>query len=291
MKKENYFMMYFMLLMCICFGCNTDIESNGPKNVKSIDPTRKVFVDENAVTEFLKENASSIGEGNNQYYYSTILERLVKTTPFGKLVNEKFEYQIGDYIHKFGTSGYTEYKILASNYEIALTQIVKDDEILAKLDDLKKLDDITYEISEGLYLIYTGIPLIEAIEITPPDLRISADGRTKVRVSFQNSYNYLFSDCSIHVEAFENVNGEFVPYKTDMRANWTLAINAGSKVEYSTGNTGLIINRSNWYQTLLSTSVNVGEGAAPRYSLQSGTMSGSCKCWDGQWITATWPSK
>lgn len=290
MKKKNYFLMYFMTLVCICISCNNDIEFNGSKNDKSFDPTRKVFADEKAVTEFLQENASSIEEGNNQFYYSTILERLVKTTPFGKLVNDKFEYQIGDYIHKFGTSGYTEYKILASKYEIALTQIEKDDVILAKLDELRKLDDITYEISEGIYLIYTGIPLIEATEITPPDLRISADGRTKVRVSFQNSYNYLFSDCSIHVEAFENVNGEFIPYKTDIRANWTLGINAGSKVEYSSGNPGLITGRSSWYQTLLSTSVNVGEGGAPRYSLNSGTMSGSCKCWDGQWITATWPS-
>lgn len=100
MKKKNYFLMYFMTLVCICISCNNDAEFNGAKNDKSFDPTRKVFVDENAVAEFLQENASLIEDGNNQFYYSTVLERLVKTTPFGKLVNDKFEYQIGDYIHK-----------------------------------------------------------------------------------------------------------------------------------------------------------------------------------------------
>lgn len=289
MKKKIYSLMYVFALVCMCVACsnNEDPEpANGNQNA-AVDPTRKVFANEQAVIDYLKsanyESSLSTG-GGGEFTNLSVLEKFVKVTPFGDIVNDKYEYQVGEFIHKFGESGLTEYKIAFDKYADALKTIADDKAILNDLATYSKVDDNTYLISDGLYLIYTGYPIVESIDVTPPETRVSADGRTKVRISFVTSYTFVHSDCKIRVEAWELVDGKFVDYNTQLRANWQIGISEGGIILSSKGDTGLQTGHE-WTSKALYKFTGIN---APRYSFHSGTMSGSCKCWDGQWITANY---
>lgn len=289
MKKVIYSLMSVFAFLCICIACSNN-EDLGPVDNNqnaAVDPTRKVFVNEEAVINFLKsvqEEDSLPTEGNDKLQELSILEKFAKFTSFGGVLNDKYEYQVGDFIHKFGESGLTEYKISVDNYAEALKIIADDKSILNNLDSYSKVGDRTYLISDGLYLIYTGFPIIETIDVTPPETRVSADGRTKVRISFVTSYTFVYSDCKIRVEAWELINGDFVSYKTQLRANWQIGISEGGIIVSSRGDSGL----QNGHEWQTKSLYSYSGMSAPRYSFYSGTMSGSCKCWDGQWITANY---
>lgn len=281
--------MSVFVLMCICIACSNNEDLGLPDNNQNaaFDPTRKIFANEEVLIDFLKsadhEGSLSTEEGG-QLQDLSILEKFAKFTSFRGVLNDKYEYQVGDFIHKFGESGLTEYKISIGNYAEAINIIADDKAILDNLDSYSKVDDKTYLISDGLYLIYTGFPIIETIDITPPETKVSADGRTKVRISFVTSYTFVYSDCKIRVEAWELVNGDFVSYKTQLRANWQIGISEGGIIVSSKGDSGLQTGHE-WQTKSLYSYAGM---SAPRYSFYSGTMSGSCRCWDGQWITANY---
>lgn len=288
MKKTISSLLYVFALVCLCVACNNseDMEPVDNQNA-SFDPTRKVFADEQAIVDFLKSvdhKGSLSTKGGGELQDLSVLEKFVQLTPYGDIVNDKYEYQVGEFIHKFGKSGFTEYKIATDKYTEALKTIADDKKILSELDNYSKVDDKTYQVSDGLFLIYTGYPIVETIEITPPETRVSADGRTKVRISFVTSYTFVYSDCKVKVEAWELVNGKFVDYNTQLRANWQIGISEGGPIVSSSGDSGLQTGNE-WSSPALYWVAGMN---VPRYSLHSGTMSGSCRCWDGQWITANY---
>lgn len=80
--------------LCICIACSNN-EDLGPVDNNqnaAVDPTRKVFVNEEAVINFLKsvqEEDSLPTEGNDKLQELSILEKFAKFTSFGGVLNDK----------------------------------------------------------------------------------------------------------------------------------------------------------------------------------------------------------
>ena len=180
------------------------------------DPTRKVFAtyeDFKIYCEHLQKDGIAVADEAEQ----SIVECYKQLTGLSELFNEKNEYQIGDTIYKLGASGYTQYKIAVKSYLSAIELIDREEEIIADLQSFNKLNDTTYEISDGVSLYYTGKPIIELQDISndAPKTKTNLQYDTEVKVAFWTAHSTNAITCGYKVSAKKESTGKaFSTYLT-----------------------------------------------------------------------------
>lgn len=201
MKTMNFL---FALIVCIaCVSCLNEEENFVASSENQLyDPTRKVFAtheDFKTYCEHLQKDGIAVADEAEL----SIVECYKQLTGLSELFNGKNEYQIGDTIYKLGVSGYTQYKIAVKSYLSAIELINREEEIIADLQSFNKLNDTTYEISDGVSLYYTGKPIIELQDISndAPKTKTNLQYDTEVKVAFWTAHSTNAITCGYKVSA------------------------------------------------------------------------------------------
>lgn len=212
--------MNFLLALIVCIACVSCLNEEGnfveSSENQSYDPTRKVFAtyeDFKTYCEHLQKDGIAVADEAEQ----SIVECYKQLTGLSELFNEKNEYQIGDTIYKLGASGYTQYKIAVKSYLSAIELIDREEEIIADLQSFNKLNDTTYEISDGVSLYYTGKPIIELQDISndAPKTKTNLQYDTEVKVAFWTAHSTNAITCGYKVSAKKESTGKaFSTYLT-----------------------------------------------------------------------------
>lgn len=215
MKTMNFL---FALIVCIaCVSCLNEEENFVASSENQLyDPTRKVFAtheDFKTYCEHLQKDGIAVADEAEL----SIVECYKQLTGLSELFNGKNEYQIGDTIYKLGVSGYTQYKIAVKSYLSAIELINREEEIIADLQSFNKLNDTTYEISDGVSLYYTGKPIIELQDISndAPKTKTNLQYDTEVKVAFWTAHSTNAITCGYKVSAKKQSTGKaFSTYLT-----------------------------------------------------------------------------
>mgnify|MGYP007105057992 CR=1 FL=1 len=254
------------------------------------DPTRKVFATyedfENYCGQLQNKGAVTVDDTAQ-----TIVSSFKQLTGLSELFNENNEYQIGDTIYKLGNSGYTQYKIAKSSYSSAIVLINGEKKIIDNLQSYSKVDDVTYEIASGVFLVYSGKPIIEMQDMTSdtPKTRVNSQYDTKVTVSFWVSRNYSAITCGYKVSVVKESTGK--AFNTNLTLDWhgvyieiglpngrpeTVAlINSGASDSNASTLSFLAYKRESAY----ANSLNI--------NLVAGTIRGGAKAPNGKFVYAT----
>lgn len=208
MKTMNFLL---ALIVCIaCVSCLNEEENFVASSENQLyDPTRKVFAtyeEFKTYCEHLQKDGIAVTDEAEQ----SIVECYKQLTGLSELFNEKNEYQIGDTIYKLGASGYTQYKIAVTSYLSAIELIDREEEIIADLQSFNKLNDTTYEISDGVSLYYTGKPIIELQDISndAPKTKTNLQYDTEVKVAFWTAHSTNAITCGYKVSAKKQSTGK-----------------------------------------------------------------------------------
>lgn len=291
---KTMFNLLFMAIICtMCVCCSNDVENIDSTNENLLnDPTRKVF----ASTEDFQNYCISLQNNDSEEINNTetIIDSFKALTKLEKLFNAKNEYQIGDTIYKIGNSGYTHYKIAKNSYLSAITLIENEKEIIHNLQSYNKINDVTYEITSGAFLIYTGRPIIEIKEIaTNPQARTNTQYDTKVTVSFWVAHpSGTEITCGFKVSAIKESTGK--AFNTNLTLEWKgVYVELGQSgapsdtfERFYLTNSG--VSKAN-SSSLSFTSFKRGSMYANslNINLLSGTITGGAKAPNGKFVYAT----
>ena len=290
MKTINYLLALIICLVCTC--CTNEEENFIPSDENQLnDPTRKVFVtyeDFENYCEQLQNNGVVVIDDIEQ----TIVSSFKQLTGLNELFNENNEYQIGDTIYKLGNSGYTQYKIAKSSYLSALKLINNEKKLVDNLQSYIKVDDVTYEIASGVFLIYSGQPIIEIQEMGSgfPKTRVNTQYDTKVTVSFWVAHtSSAVITCGYKVSAVKESTGK--AFSTNLTLDWRgvyieIGLPNGRPETIALYNSGA----SNPNASTLSFTAYKRESAyasSLNINLVAGTIKGGAKAPNGKFVYAT----
>ena len=301
MSKINFTVVLFMLF--IMASCNKEMEIVEQTNiVENNDPSRKMFSsveDYKAYFEQVKKddgNVPLLRSTTEVDEEETIVERFLSTTAMGKIFNSKYEFQVGDTIVKLGMSGYSSYKICSRSYQAALKLIEDEQSLFKKIGEYRKVEQNMYEIGDGIFLYYSGDPLIETqkVDENVVKLRTTEMYGAKVEVSFWRTSNFFFNGCGIEMSYRKLVGRRYKKVKTNLRMTWFNVVithiykndRYGAILRHRDGekdDTGYY-DKKTFFETV---GFNIGGW---KYYLMGGVLTGSAEH-GGSWITdkIVWP--
>lgn len=292
MKNNRIPFYIWSVMLCILFfsfsffSCSSDEDNVQQEAKSSFDPTRKTFATSYDFEDFFKvQDESKVF--NEQSCYSpddelNTIDMFIRYTVIGSILNKNLEYQVGDIIYKYGTSGYTIYSINASKYWDALQLISNEDKIIANITSYQKVGNDTYKLADGIQLSYNGDPIITVFLPNVPLPKIADDGKTKVQTSFWVSKSPFQSEFGVQVQAWSrnSVNEDWQNANTEIELRWNLRAKMPN-IPYPQPLSGNRKGQGNKIRQRLGW--NTGYFA---YKMEDGVVSGSAKCWDGSWINA-----
>ena len=213
----------------------------------------------------------------------SIMEAFRANTAIGAILNDNLEFEVGNTIYKYGQAGYTIYEIEKSAYDDAGKYYNHEAETLAGLSSYPSPETGRYELEDGVTLYYTGDPVFEYISaFSPVPTRISADGLTRVQVSYWKSRGIVESSCGVEVEAWSRNSGneDFASYETDLQVQWDIYFNAPGSVKTPAGGS------ASGHGNVLRKQIYWCTGYYSMDLVSPSLIVGQCKCHDGSWLSA-----